>query len=135
MKAEKEYTYGSKIMVIYSDTDFCTETMSTGLDHNFFNIDPFLMIFAPFESSHSQLSNGAKIIKNGSILKMLWANQVDRISIHNVLYLIYSMTKNRFWTFWFFYVLFVFSGFYLVFSVFYSALWFCEFCVFYKCVH
>ena len=30
---------------------------------------PLLMIFLPFESSHSQLSNGAKIIKNGSILK------------------------------------------------------------------
>ena len=38
---------------------------------NFFNIDPFLMIFAPFESSQWPLSNGAKIIKNGSILKKL----------------------------------------------------------------
>ena len=38
---------------------------------NFFNIDPFLMIFAPFESCHRELSNGAKIIKNRSILKKL----------------------------------------------------------------
>ena len=39
------------------------------------NIDPFLMIFAPLESSHSQLSNGAKIIKNGSIVRKIWKNR------------------------------------------------------------
>ena len=46
--------------------------------HNFRNTDPFLMIFAPLESSHSQLSNGTKLIKNGSILRKLWVNQVGR---------------------------------------------------------
>ena len=35
------------------------------LVHNFRYKNPFLMIFAPFESPESQLSNGAKIIKNG----------------------------------------------------------------------
>ena len=39
--------------------------------HIFLNIDPFLMIFVPFESSQSQLSNGTKIIKNGSILRKI----------------------------------------------------------------
>ena len=42
--------------------------------HNFLDIDPFLMIFMPSESYHSQLSNGIKIIKNGSILRKLWSN-------------------------------------------------------------
>ena len=45
--------------------------MWTRLVHNIFNTDPFLMICAPFESGRCQLSNGAKIIKNGSILKKL----------------------------------------------------------------
>ena len=49
--------------------------------HIVLDIDPFLMIFAPFESPHSQLSNGAKIIKNGPISRKLWANQVDTISV------------------------------------------------------
>ena len=43
--------------------------------HIFLNIDPFLMKFVPFESSHSQLSNGTKIIKNGSILRKIWRNR------------------------------------------------------------
>ena len=63
------------------------------LVHNFFNIDPFLMIFVPFESSHSQLSNGAKIIKNGSILKNLWGNQIS-CTIGHELYYIYWETSN-----------------------------------------
>lgn len=29
--------------------------------------EPFFMILVPFESPFSQLSNGAKIIKNGSV--------------------------------------------------------------------
>ena len=45
--------------------------------HNFLNIDPFLMILVPIESSRSPLSNGIKIIKNGSILRKLWADRVD----------------------------------------------------------
>ena len=44
-------------------------------DHNFLNIDTFLMKFVPFESSQSQLSNGAKIIKNGYILRKIWRNR------------------------------------------------------------
>ena len=48
-------------------------------DHSFLNTDPFLMKFLPFESSQSQLSNGKNFIKNGSILRKLWANQIDRI--------------------------------------------------------
>ena len=52
---------------------------SLRFDHNFLNIDPFLMKFVPFESSQSQLSNGTNYIKNGSILRKLWANQVARI--------------------------------------------------------
>ena len=40
------------------------EERSVGLLHNFFDIDPFLIIFAPFESSRCQLSNGIKNIKN-----------------------------------------------------------------------
>ena len=47
--------------------------------HIFLNIDPFLMIFAPFECRRCQLSNGAKIIKNGCILKKLWINRVHKI--------------------------------------------------------
>ena len=43
--------------------------------HIFLNIDPFLMKFVPFESSHSQLSNGTRIIKNGSILRKIWRNR------------------------------------------------------------
>ena len=35
------------------------------LAHNFRYKNPFSMIFAPFESPESQLSNGAKIMKNG----------------------------------------------------------------------
>ena len=63
------------------------------------------MCFAPFESPHSQLSNGAKIIKNGSILKNLWANQVDRISEPKLI-LIFSVF---FMLFLFFHVFHVFS--------------------------
>ena len=58
---------------------FVWEKTPTRLVHNFLNIDPFLMMFAPFESSRSPLSNGAKIIKNGSILRKLWANQVGHV--------------------------------------------------------
>ena len=50
--------------------------------HIFLNIDSFLMKFVPFESSQSQLSNGTNFIKNGSILRKLWANQVDSIYIY-----------------------------------------------------
>ena len=50
--------------------------------HIFLNIDPFLMKFVPFESSRSQLSNGTNFIKNGSILRKLWANQVGSIYIY-----------------------------------------------------
>ena len=42
------------------------------LFHNFLNTYPFLMIFVPFESSQSQLSNGINFIKNGSILRNIW---------------------------------------------------------------
>ena len=70
----------AKLSGIYMDTYFVREIMPTRLFHNFFNINPFLMIFVPFESSHSQLSNGRKIIKNGSISKKLWSNRVDMIS-------------------------------------------------------
>ena len=49
---------------------------STRLVHNFLNIDPFLMIFAPFERGDRELSNGAKIIKNGSILRKSKGNFV-----------------------------------------------------------
>ena len=54
------------------DIDFLgVDEGSVRLRHNFFDIDPFLMIFAPFESCHRELSNGAKFIKKGSILKKL----------------------------------------------------------------
>ena len=51
------------------------EILSTWLARSFFDIDPFLMIFAPFESWEWGLSNGAKIIKNGSISRKIWRNQ------------------------------------------------------------
>ena len=50
------------------------------LVHNFLNIGAFLISFAPFESSRSPLSNGAKITKNGSILRKLQTNQVDIVT-------------------------------------------------------
>ena len=40
-------------------------------------MDPFLMSFAPFESPYSQLSNGAKLIKNGST-----SNKLIRLTCH-----------------------------------------------------
>ena len=69
----------AKIGGTYMGTYFCIEILSTWMTHNFFNIDSFLIIFVPFESSHSQLSNGRTIIKNGPILKKLWANRIDEI--------------------------------------------------------
>ena len=41
------------------------------------NIDPFLIKLLPFKSSQSQLSNGANIIKNESILRKIWINRVE----------------------------------------------------------
>ena len=49
--------------------------------HGFFDWYPFLMIFAPFERGDRELSIGAKIIKNGSILRKLWDNR-KRIVCH-----------------------------------------------------
>ena len=42
--------------------------------HNFLNIDPFLMIFVPFERGDRELSNGTKIVKNGSKIRKLWSD-------------------------------------------------------------
>ena len=39
-------------------------------------MDPFLMIFMPFERGDRELSNGTKLIKNGSILRKLANNCV-----------------------------------------------------------
>ena len=46
----------------------------------FVNIYPFLTKIVPLESSHSQLSNGTKIIKNGAILRKLWPNRNKSVS-------------------------------------------------------
>ena len=46
-----------------------SEMSLSRLGHNFLNIGPFLTIFAPLESSRSSLSNGATIVKNGTILR------------------------------------------------------------------
>ena len=65
-------------MWTYRTYNSVREIVSTRMYHNFFNIDPFLMIFAPFESSRSQLSNGAKIIKTdryGKSHKLSWAKR------------------------------------------------------------
>ena len=40
--------------------------------HNFLNINPFLMIFAPIESWDRYLSIGMGFIKNGPIFRELW---------------------------------------------------------------
>ena len=48
---------------------------------NFLNMDPFLMIFAPLESWDWKLSNGAKIVKNGPMLRKLWRNSIYNLSI------------------------------------------------------
>ena len=50
------------------------------LTFSFINIHPFLTRMVPLESSHPQLSNASKIIKNGSILRNLWANRNNRVS-------------------------------------------------------
>ena len=47
----------------------------TRLAHNFLNIDPFLTRPVPIESSHSQLSIGTGLVKNGTILRKLWSNR------------------------------------------------------------
>ena len=51
--------------------------------HNFVNIDPFLMNFAPFESWDWELSNGINFIKNGSISKRSRTNRNPLISRRN----------------------------------------------------
>ena len=53
----------AKIRGTYMGTYIVRENRSTRLDHKFLNIDSFL--------TKLQLSNGAKIIKNGSISKKL----------------------------------------------------------------
>ena len=50
---------------------------STRLLCNFLNIDPFLTKIIPIESSHSQLSIGTGLVKNGSILRKLWSNRIE----------------------------------------------------------
>ena len=39
------------------------------------------MRLVPLENSHSQLSNGTSLVKNGSILRKLWTNPVDMFSL------------------------------------------------------
>ena len=73
-KNPKFETYPPKIAKIpknYIPKNICLQTK---IPFNFLDIDPFLMIFAPFESSRSPLSNGIKIIKNGYILTKIWHN-------------------------------------------------------------
>ena len=62
----------AKISGTYMGTYFIRENMSTRLVHNFLNIDPFLTRLVPLESSHSQLSNGINLVKNGYMLRKLW---------------------------------------------------------------
>ena len=45
------------------------------LPHNFLIIDPFLTRPVPIESSHSQLSIGTGLVKNGHKLRTLWNNR------------------------------------------------------------
>ena len=56
---------------------FCPHFLSASIRwaHSFLKRDPFLTIFAPFERGDRELSNGTKIIKNGSILRKLWNNR------------------------------------------------------------
>ena len=49
----------------YDRYDVGKKNQQSQLVHNFRYKNPFSMIFAPFESPVSQLSNGTKMIKNG----------------------------------------------------------------------
>ena len=44
---------------------------------NFLDIDPFLTRMVPIASSHSQLSIGTGLVKNGSTLRKLWSNLLE----------------------------------------------------------
>ena len=54
---------------------FRLKMSTTRLAHNFLNIDPFLTRPVPIESSHSQLSIGTSLVKNGSISRELRSNR------------------------------------------------------------
>ena len=56
---------------------FCPHFLSASIRwaHSFLKSDPFLTSFAPFERGDRELSNGTKIIKNGSILRKLSNNR------------------------------------------------------------
>ena len=65
-------------------TYFLRETMSIRLVHRFFDMDPFLTSFAPFESARRPLSNVAKIVQNESVDREIRTNRniVDK-NTHN----------------------------------------------------
>ena len=57
--------------------DHSPQNPSADMSCNFLNIDPFLTRPVPIESSHSQLSIGTGLVKNGYVSRKLQSISVE----------------------------------------------------------